>query len=89
LAAMEKGYFYLVLIGMINVVISLYYYALLVKAAYFLQPAVALPPISLSIPDKILTAAVILVVVAGGLYPAYFYGLALAAARVLFLSTLS
>jgi NADH-quinone oxidoreductase subunit N len=84
LAAMERGHFYLVLIGMVNVVISLYYYALLIKAAYFLQPADALPPIPLSIPDKILTAAVILVIVTGGFYPTYFYGLAKTAASVLF-----
>jgi NADH-quinone oxidoreductase subunit N len=83
LAAMEKGYFFLVLIGMINVVISLYYYALLVKTAYFHEPTTALPPISLTLSDKILTAAIILMVVAGGFFPSYFYNWARAAARVL------
>ena len=55
LAAMGKGYFYLVLIGMINVVLSLYYYALVIKAAYFLEPQEDLPKISLSWPVRMLT----------------------------------
>jgi NADH-quinone oxidoreductase subunit N len=84
LAAMEKGYFYLVLIGMVNVVVSLYYYALIVKAAYFLSPAQTLPPISLSLGDRILISAVILVILIGGLYPAFFYEIALAAGRLFF-----
>jgi len=83
LAAMEKGYFYLVLIGMINVVVSLYYYALLVKAAYFLPPSQSLPPIPLTLSDRLLTSAIILVILIGGLYPGYFYDLARAAARLL------
>ena len=45
LAAMEKGYFFLVLIGMVNVAISLYYYALVIKAAYFLPAEEDLPGI--------------------------------------------
>jgi len=84
LAAMEKGYFYLVLVGMVNVVVSLYYYALIIKAAYFLPSAQALPPIPLSLGDRILTSAVILVILTGGLYPTFFYEMALAAAQYLF-----
>ena len=82
LAAMEKGYFYLVLIAMINVVVSLYYYALVVKAAYFLEPEKNLPPIPLSWPTRLLTIAMIVINVGGGLFPAYFYDLARAAARL-------
>ncbi|MCK5487125.1 MAG: NADH-quinone oxidoreductase subunit N, partial [Desulfobacterales bacterium] len=48
LAAMEQGYFTLVLIAMINVVISLYYYLLVLKAAYLLKPDKALPELRLS-----------------------------------------
>jgi NADH-quinone oxidoreductase subunit N len=84
LAAMEKGYFLLVLIGMINVVVSLYYYALIVKAAFFLKPAEAFPPISLTIPDRLLIVALISIVVTGGLFPTYFYELASAAARLIY-----
>ncbi len=43
LAAMEQGYFTLVLIAMINVVISLYYYLRVLKAAYMLPADEALP----------------------------------------------
>ena len=83
LAAMGKGYFYLVLIGMINVVLSLYYYALVIKAAYFLKPEEELPRIPLSWGVRLLAIAMIIVVVVGGLFPDYFYSLATAAARLL------
>jgi NADH-quinone oxidoreductase subunit N len=83
LGAMEKGYFYLVVIGMINVVISLYYYALVVKAAYFLPAEEDLPDISLSWPAKLLTGTLMGMVIGGGLFPAYLYDLAKTAARLL------
>ena len=38
-AAIQKGYIALVIIAMINVVVSLYYYLLVIKAAYLLEPA--------------------------------------------------
>jgi NADH-quinone oxidoreductase subunit N len=82
-AAMENGYFYLVLIGMINVVVSLYYYALVVKAAYYLKPEIEAPPIRLSLALKGLIWVVVLVIVAGGIYPDYLYSLAGAAAGML------
>lgn len=82
LAAMEKGYFYLVLIAMINVVISLYYYALVVKAAYFLEPEKYLPPIPLTWPTRLLIVVMVIINVGGGLFPAFFYNLAQAAARL-------
>jgi NADH-quinone oxidoreductase subunit N len=84
LAAMEKGYFYLVLIGMINVVISLYYYALLLKAAYFLKPEKIRPPILLNGPTRLLIVVSISVIIGGGIFPNYFYNLAKTAARLLF-----
>jgi NADH-quinone oxidoreductase subunit N len=82
-AAMQNGYFYLVLIAMINVVISLYYYALVVKAAYFLEPEEELPRIPLSVPAKLLTGAMVMVMVIGGIFPNHLYALARAAARLL------
>ena len=51
-AAIEKGYIALVIIAMINVVISLYYYLLVIKAAYLLEPAEALPPLSVSFAEE-------------------------------------
>ncbi len=82
-AAMKSGHFFLVLVAMINVAVSLYYYALVVKAAYLQEPEEDLPPISLSIPERMLTMALILVLVGGGLFPQVLYNLALAAAQVL------
>jgi NADH-quinone oxidoreductase subunit N len=82
-AAMEKGYFYLVLIGMINVAVSLYYYALVVKAAYFLEPKNEGPLIHLSLPLKVLIWTVIVIIVAGGIYPTALYSLAGAAVKLL------
>jgi NADH-quinone oxidoreductase subunit N len=82
-AAMKKGYFTLVLIAMINVVISLYYYILVVRAAYLLESDETLPSLQLSIPTKMLTGALVTVMVAVGLFPHYLLEVARAAARVL------
>jgi NADH-quinone oxidoreductase subunit N len=82
-AAMQKGYFTLVLIAMINVVISLYYYLLILKAAYLEEPAEELPPLSLSPPIKILAALLVCVMVVAGIFPRYLIELANAAAAVL------
>jgi len=84
-AAMKKGHFFLVFLGMINVVISLYYYALVVKAAYLLKPEKELPRIELSMSTRWLTVLLVIAIVGGGLFPGYLYELALAATRVLVL----
>jgi NADH-quinone oxidoreductase subunit N len=83
LAAMEQGYFTLVLIAMINVVISLYYYLLVLKAAYLLKPDVAVSEIKLSPQVKLLTMALIGVMVVVGIFPGYVLELAEAAARAI------
>ena len=83
LAAMEQGYFTLVLIAMINVVISLYYYLLIIKAAYLLKPKFAVSEIPLSPPAKVLTIALIVVMVVVGIFPTYVLELAEAAARAI------
>jgi NADH-quinone oxidoreductase subunit N len=82
-AAMQKGYFLLVLIAMINVVVSLYYYIQVVRAAFLLQPDEELAPIKLSGPAAILTAVMIVIIVVGGIFPRYLFGLAGAAVEVL------
>jgi NADH-quinone oxidoreductase subunit N len=83
IAALEKGYFTLVLIAMINVVISLYYYLLILKAAYLLEPPDAQAGIALSPPTKILTGALIVVMVFFGIYPHHLIELTRAAAQML------
>jgi NADH-quinone oxidoreductase subunit N len=80
---MEKGHFTLVLIAMINVVISLYYYLLILKAAYLEEPAEELPPLALSPSIKILAGVMVVVMVVAGIFPRYLIELANAAAAVL------
>lgn len=82
-AAMERGYFTLVLIAMINVVISLYYYLLVLKAAYLLEPDEAPPPLTLSSPMRMLTGGLVLTMILAGFFPSPLIELALAASRVL------
>jgi NADH-quinone oxidoreductase subunit N len=82
-AAVEKGLFYLVLIGMINVVVSLYYYALIVKAAYLTPSKETAGPIVLSPVMTGLTLVIGLIIVAGGLFPGQLYDLAIDAAKAL------
>jgi NADH-quinone oxidoreductase subunit N len=82
-AAMEKGYFTLVLIAMINVVISLYYYLLILKAAYLEAPAAELPPLDLSPPIRLLAGLLVCVMVVAGIFPTYLIELARAAAAAL------
>ena len=82
-AAMQKGHFTLVLIAMINVVISLYYYLLILKAAYLEEPAEELPPLNISPAVKILAGALVVVMVVAGIFPRYLIELASAAASAL------
>ena len=82
-AAMQRGYFSLVLIAMINVVISLYYYILIVRAAYFLEPKEELPGLPVSPPVKLLTAILVAAMVMIGIFPRYVIDIAVAASKVL------
>jgi NADH-quinone oxidoreductase subunit N len=82
-AAMSKGYFTLVLIAMINVVISLYYYLMAIRAAYLLEPKVDLGPVRTSPSMKVLLLALMGGMVAAGLFPTYLIQLADAAAQAL------
>jgi len=82
-AAMEQGYFTLVLIAMINVVISLYYYLLVLKAAYLVEPDEELPELRISPAVKVLAAALIAAMVTVGIFPTYVLELAEAASRAL------
>ena len=82
-AAMQRGYFLLVLIAMINVVVSLYYYIQVVKAAFLLEPDEELPAINLSAPATILTVVMVVVIIVGGIFPRYLFQLAGAAVQAL------
>jgi NADH-quinone oxidoreductase subunit N len=82
-AAMEKGYFLLVLIAMANVAVSLYYYIQIIRAAYLLEPDVELPAISLTFLGKSLTLGLVIFVFISGIFPGYLYEIAAGAAGVL------
>jgi NADH-quinone oxidoreductase subunit N len=82
-AAMQKGYFLLVLIAMINVVVSLYYYIQVVKAAFLLEPDDELQAIKLSAPATILTAGMVVAIIVAGIFPRPLFELATAAVKAL------
>jgi NADH-quinone oxidoreductase subunit N len=82
-AAIESGYFTLVLIAMFNVVISLYYYLLVLKAAYLTEPEQDLPVLAVSPMTKILAGSLTGVMIVAGFYPAFLIRIAGAAANIL------
>ncbi len=81
-AAIEKGFFVLVLIAMINVLISLYYYLLILKAAYLDEPQEEPPPLTVSRPVQALAAAMATIIIVAGFYPTHLIRIAQAAAGV-------
>ncbi len=80
-AAMQHGHFWLVLVGMINATVSLYYYLMVIKAAYLLEPGVQAPPIEVSVPTRLLNYALIAGLVYLGVFPQQLLGLADSAVR--------
>jgi NADH-quinone oxidoreductase subunit N len=82
-AAIERGLLPLVLIAMANVVVSLYYYLMVVRAAYLLEPASDLPRLPVSPAMKLLTGALVAVMVICGIYPTLILELSSSAAAVL------
>jgi NADH-quinone oxidoreductase subunit N len=82
-AALEKGYLALVIIGMINATISLYYYMIVIKAAYLLEPVKPYPAISVDASTKYLSLVLVVLIVYLGVFPDQFVALTEAAARSL------
>lgn len=82
-AAIERGQLPLVLIAMANVVVSLYYYLMVVRAAYLLEPAAEQPRLSLSPGMRLLAGILVTVMVVCGIYPRLIHDLSSAAAAVL------
>jgi NADH-quinone oxidoreductase subunit N len=70
-AAMQKGHWFLVLWGVLNSVVSLFYYLTLVKHAYLEKPATP-ARLTLSIPVKILCVALFCALVFLGIFPNTF-----------------
>ena len=82
-AAMEKGYFMLVVIGMINATISLYYYLIVIKAAYLLEPAEEPPVVRVDMWSRALSIVLVIAMVYIGIFPDKFIAIAEAAAQSL------
>jgi len=68
-AAMEKGHWILVLIGVINSVVSLYYYLMVVKEAYLGKPAPEEKPLHVDFKTRFLSYATIVALVILGVFP--------------------
>jgi len=83
-AAMRKGYLFLVVIGMINATISLYYYLMVIRAAYLLEPENECPPLPVDSPTRCLSVALVIMMIYLGIFPDRFLALTQAAARSLF-----
>ncbi len=74
-AAVQQGYLALVIIAMINVVVSLYYYLLVLKAAYLDPSPAEQTPLALSVPARLLAVLLVGAIVFAGFYPAAMLGL--------------
>jgi len=82
-AAIERGLLPLVLIAMANVVVSLYYYLMIVRAVYLIEPASNQPILQVSPAMKLLTGTLLAVMVICGIYPTLILDLSRSAAAVL------
>ena len=83
-AAVEKGYFCrLVIVAMVNATISLYYYILVVKAAYLAEPEGNPPRLKVSAATRVLAGVLVTIMVAAGIFPHRIWEVASAAARSL------
>ena len=82
-AAVEKGYLWLVIVAMVNATISLYYYILVVKAAYLDEPEGSPPRLQVSAATRVLAGVLVTIMVAAGIFPHRILEVARAAARSL------
>lgn len=68
-ATMTQDHFVLVLIAMVNVAISLYHCLMFLRASYLLEPADDVSAFQETLPLKALSLAMIVAIVARGIYP--------------------
>ncbi len=68
-AALEKGFYGLVVIAMVNAAISAFYYLKMARAVYCLGEEEDLPPVALGIAVKLLSLLLILAIVTVGIMP--------------------
>jgi len=82
-AAVEKGYLWLVIVAMINATISLYYYIMVVKAAYLAEPEGGISRLKISAATRVLAGVLVTIMVVAGIFPHRILEVARAAARSL------
>ncbi len=84
-SAMKEGYGYVVLIAFLNSVVSVYYYFLVIRQAYLIEPEDAMV-VNVRVPyaTKVIGYLSILFVMLFGIYPTPLYRLAEVAVRALF-----
>ena len=82
-AAVEQGYLWLVIVAMVNATISLYYYIMVVKAAYLTEPESPPAQLAVSGATRVLAGVLVTVMVAAGVFPNPILEVARAAARSL------
>jgi NADH-quinone oxidoreductase subunit N len=82
-AAVEKGYLWLVIVAMVNATISLYYYIMVVKAAYLAEPEGNPSRLKISAATRVLAGVLVTIMVAAGIFPHRILAVAKAAARSL------
>ncbi|MEN6483856.1 MAG: NADH-quinone oxidoreductase subunit N [Syntrophobacteraceae bacterium] len=82
-AALEQGHLILIIIAMINATISLYYYLIVIKAAYLLEPVNPYPPVRVDGMTRTLSLALVILMVFLGIFPDTFVALTEAAAKSL------
>jgi len=83
-AALDQGYGLLAFWGIINSVISLYYYIVFVKAAYLDEPQSNQATVTLGLSNKLLAYLILLAIILLGIYPTPLLTMAEKAASVLF-----
>jgi NADH-quinone oxidoreductase subunit N len=69
-AAVATGHLLLVIVTMINAAIAVYYYLRVVREAVFGDPVEAAPPLALDVSTRVLCVALIVAIVALGVFPA-------------------
>lgn len=71
MAAMGKGHWFIVLLGVINSIISLFYYLIVVKHAYF-EKSQKSAPFNVPFSMKLLSYAFIIALLTIGIFPTFF-----------------
>jgi NADH-quinone oxidoreductase subunit N len=82
-AAVKNGLLWLAIFGMVNATISLYYYLMVIKAAYIVEPEEEGPVIEINGSTRLLNYAVISAMIYLGVFPTQVYDIAQEAVRIL------